>query len=226
MTETIPTFYDKSQICCMCNHEFTSKKMRSRFIRVKHVENDFNKAYKDPLLNPLLYEVFVCPECGYSFTESFLPVKEDEAIERFNSQIASSWKSRNFGGERDYEDGLTVFKLSLLSAKATGQPSAMIGSICLRIAWIYRYLENGKEEIRFLEKAAAHYEKSFLSGDFKDIQMSEITLLFILGECFRRCDEKQKARKYFSKVIEHKDKHLEPNLVERTREQWYETKAQ
>ncbi|AOM83446.1 DUF2225 domain-containing protein [Salisediminibacterium beveridgei] len=225
MAEAIPPFYDKSVSCDVCTHVFTSKKMRSRYIRVERVENDYYKVYKDPLLNPLLYEVAVCPECGYSHTESFLPIKKPEVIDRFKAAVSSSWNSRRFDDERDYEAGLGVFKLALLSAQVTGQPHALMGSLCLRIAWIQRFLTNEAEEIRFLKKAADQFEKSFLEGDFRDTQMSEISLLFILGECFRRIDEKQKARKYFSKVIEHKDRHLEPQLVERTREQWYETKA-
>lgn len=225
MTQTIPPFYDKTMTCDICAHSFTTKKMRSRFIRVERVENDFYKTYKEPLLNPLLYEGAVCPECGYSFTDSFLPVKKDEVKEAFQKKVSSSWKKRDFGGERDYDTALTVMKLALLSSKITSQPYGLMGSICLRIAWLYRYQENSSEEARFLEQAAAQYEKSFLDGDFKDIAMSELALLFILGECYRRAGNKEKARKYFSKVIEHKDKHLEPNLVERTREQWYETKA-
>ncbi|MDG5786298.1 DUF2225 domain-containing protein [Evansella sp. AB-P1] len=222
MNDHISATYDKKQKCSMCENEFTSKKLRSRFIRPDKIENDFYTIYKEPLNNPILYEVYVCPKCGFACTEQFKTNFTDKLKGEFFNKVTRQWNGRNYNGERTYEDAIQTYKLALISAEVTNQPPVVIGGICLRLSWLYRYLQNVEEEQRFSSFALKKYEKSFMEGDFKETSMSELKLLFLLGELSRKADLKEGALKFFSKVVEHKERHFEPQLVEKAREQWYE----
>lgn len=220
MVTNIPATYDKELTCPMCEHTFTSKKLRSRSIRVEKIENDFYTVYKNPLHNPTLYEVFVCETCGYAFTDQFHHKVTENIKERFMKKVTASWVPRSYGGERTYEEAIVTYKLALISGKITEQKLIVMAGICLRLSWLYRYLENEEEEKKFLKHAAKYYESSYIEGDFKGTSMTEIRLLFLLGELNRKLEKTDKAIIYFSEVIQHKDRHLEPSIVDRAREQW------
>lgn len=208
----------------MCHHEFTSKKLRSRSIRVEKIENDLYTTYKDPNNNPTLYEVFVCDACGYAFTEQFKERMTNETRENFKQNISAHWKEQSFSDERTHEEAITTYKLALLSARETEQAPVVIAGICLRISWLNRYLENEEEEEKYVKYALKYYETSYIQGDFKDTSMTELQLLFLLGELSRKLGLEEQAVKYFSNIIQHPDRHYEPNLVERARDQWYLTR--
>jgi uncharacterized protein len=70
MTEVTP-YYDKKIQCLACRHSYSTTKIRSRFVKVKGHESDFCPLYSSNEINPLLYNVTVCPRCGFSFTDEF-----------------------------------------------------------------------------------------------------------------------------------------------------------
>ena len=217
----IPPLYDKKLTCTICNHDFSSKKLRTRSIRVEKIENDLYTTYKDPDNNPLLYEVFVCDTCGYAFTEQFKEKMTEEVKQKFKHNISTYWKEQSFSEERTHEEAVTTYKLALLSAKETEQAPIIIAGICLRLSWLNRYLENEEEEQKYIKSALKYYETSYIQGDFKDTSMTELQLLFLLGELSRKLGLKEQAVKHFSTIAQHPDRHYEPSLVEKARDQWY-----
>ena len=127
----IPALYDKKINCTICNNTFFSKKIRSRAIRVEKVENDFSTVYKDPSLNPVLYEILVCTECGYAFNDQFGSQLTDTLKERFRTNISSKWNKQSFTGERTYKEAVKTFKLAILTANETGEKAVVKAGLCL-----------------------------------------------------------------------------------------------
>ncbi|UCZ54177.1 DUF2225 domain-containing protein [Bacillus shivajii] len=225
MALEIPPLYDKKVTCHICNHRFTSKKVRSRFIRMEETWNDFYTVYKDPKFNPVLYEVYVCNKCGYAFTDHFQQLTRTVHIQTFKEEVSAYWKEQDYSDERTYEQATHVFKLSILAAMKVKQPHVVIAGLCMRLSWLYRYLGDEQEE-RYLTQAMNQYEKSLIKGDYIGTSMSELTITYLIGEIARQLGHHEKAMKYFSVVIEHKERHMEPKIVEKTREQWYLTRQQ
>lgn len=221
MREHIGPDYDKKLLCSLCGNAFTSKKIRSRAIRVEKSESDFYLQYKDSTLNPILYEIYVCPECGFSFNEQFDDRLAAEAKVMFRKKISSNWKKQSYGENRSYEEAAKTYKLALLSAEETEQTAVVKAGLCLRLSWLYRYLENEKEEARFQKHARSFYEASYTEGDFKNKNMTEMTVLYLIGELSRRLGDKEGAARYFSKVIQHIDSGRESSITEKAREQWF-----
>ncbi|ADU29645.1 DUF2225 domain-containing protein [Evansella cellulosilytica] len=221
MNQEISATYDKKISCPLCNHKYTSKKLRSRAIRVEKIENDNFTIYKESQNNPTLYEVYVCPDCGFAFTDQFTTSFSESEVELFRKSVTARWEGLDYGTERSYQDAVNTYKLALLSSNITNQPAIVIAGICLRLSWVLRYKEEQEEENRFLKNAIQKYELSYENGDFKSTKMSEVKLLFLMGAISRRLGLLDKAVVYLSKIIEHKDRHLEPTIVEKAREEWY-----
>ncbi len=135
---------------------------------------------------------------------------------------SDKWKKQDFGRERTVEDAIRTMKLGVLSALLKKEKNIVIAGLCLRLAWMFRLLEETEQERRFLEKALVEYQASYLQSDYLGTKMSEMRILYLIGELSRRMGDETEAVRYFSRVIQHEKKSMEPKLVEMAREQWYE----
>ena len=221
MSEDLKPLYDKKVKCPICSGSFSTKKVRSRFLRTEKIESDFFTVYKDQGLNPMLYEVNVCPKCGYAFADNFSEKISANAIQRIKDQISSNWKERHFGDERTLPQAIETFKLALLSGSLKQEKSIVLAGLCLRLSWLYRMTNDTEQEQRFMELSLEKYKQSYMETDYIGTQMTEMRILYLIGELSRRLGLRNDAVKYFSKVIEHKNRSLETKLVDMAREQWY-----
>ncbi|WP_368505567.1 DUF2225 domain-containing protein [Alkalihalophilus sp. As8PL] len=220
MNGEIKPLYDKECTCMACNQTFVTKRLRTRFVKVKKIHSNFFTEYKIPSLNPSYYEVSVCPYCGFASTEMFsstFPVGTKEAIK----DQFSLWQRQEFGGERTPSDAIRTMKLGLISASLKKEKSIVIAGLCLRLAWLYRGTSNHKEEERYLAQALKYYRDSYQHADYIGTQMTDMRILYLIAELLRKLGNQAEAIRYFSEVIHHKNRALEANLVEMAREQWY-----
>ncbi|MCM3094076.1 MULTISPECIES: DUF2225 domain-containing protein [unclassified Cytobacillus] len=74
MQQLKPT-YDNNCKCSVCKQSFTTKKLRSRFVKAADFDSDFCPIYADASMNPLLYHF------GYSESEDFSPYFPPESLE-------------------------------------------------------------------------------------------------------------------------------------------------
>lgn len=218
--QAIKPFYEKKMTCVFCGKQFNTLKVRSRFAIPYQIDSDFCPHYRTGNFNPHFYFVNVCLECGFAFSEEFsdqFPLGSKEVI---RVQITRHWTKRNFGLERDFQQAAESYKLAILAGSLKKEKHAVLAGLCLRLAWLYRNENNNEQERRFLGLALSQYEESFVASDFASTSMSEIKVLFMIGELNRRLGQYKEAVSYFSKIIQHKNAKDEPKMVNMAREQW------
>ncbi|WP_066291466.1 DUF2225 domain-containing protein [Bacillus sp. FJAT-29937] len=221
MIEIEPIF-DKKCECKMCKKSFTSKKLRSRFIKVKNYDTDFCPKYTSEEANPILYHVEVCPHCGYSSTSDFSPYFPPGTIEDIQAQVCDQWSPQDLGQKRKLRDAIKTYKLAVYCGLLKKEKHITIAGMYMRLAWIYRILENEEQEQRFLKLAVKTYVDSYMADDFRGTQVSEVKLMYLIGELSRRTHRNDQAVKFFSKVIEQQNRSIESGIIEMARERWYE----
>lgn len=221
MSEELMPLYDKKFKCPVCSNSFTTKKLRSRFIRVDKIDNDFFTYFTDQKLNPIFYEVNVCPICGYAFADTFSHSFSTQALQLIKTQISANWKKRDFSDERTIEQAIESFKLAILSSSLKQEKNIVVAGLCLRLAWLLRIVQDVEQEKRFLQLALEKYKQSYMEIDFYETQMTEMRVLYLIGELSRQLGYRSDAVTYFSKVISHKNRAFETKLVEMAREQWF-----
>jgi uncharacterized protein len=216
---TIEPLYDKKCICPLCSSNFTTKKLRSRFIKAKGFDSDFFPYYEDH--NPLLYYVNVCPTCGFAFADQEdVRLKEAEkAI--LTEKISSHWRPHTFGESRTIRDSIKTYKLAAYAGILRSEKHILIAGLYIRIAWLYRMLDEIQQENRFMQLALSEYELSYSTGDFRGTQVSEIKTLYLAGELSRRTTKTEEAVKYFSKVIEQQSRTIETNIITLAKDGWH-----
>lgn len=223
--EIKPT-YDKQLKCFNCDHKFTSIKIRSRFVRVVSYDTDFKTIYPNSEINPLFYNVTVCPHCGFSFTDDFAPYFAPGTKEAIQKQISSKWIERSFGSERDIDEAIETYKLAYLSAVIKREKAITKAGLVLRLAWLYRDKELHVEEQRFMTISRDLYIESYSEGDYVGTQMSEARVLYMIGELSRRIGDDEEAIRNFSRVIEQQRTTLDPKSVDMAKERWQEMRAE
>ncbi|MBS4190699.1 DUF2225 domain-containing protein [Bacillus sp. FJAT-49705] len=221
MTEIEPIF-DKNCECRMCKKSFTTKKLRSRFIKVTSYDTDFCPIYTSDETNPLLYHVSVCPHCGYSSTKDFSPYFPPGTVEDIQDKVCHQWVSRDFGQKRSITDAIKTYKLAVYSGLLKKEKHVIIAGIYVRLAWLYRSTKNEEQEQRFLKLATKAYLDSYMADDYNITQVSEVKMLYLIGELSRRTNQNEQAVKFFSKVIEKQNKTVESGIIDMARERWYE----
>jgi uncharacterized protein (DUF2225 family) len=92
----------------------------------------------------------------------------------------------------------------------------------MRLGWLYRSLENSEQEQRFMKLAIQEYGEAYSTQDYQGTHVSEVRILYLLGELSRRTEDIKEAGKYFSKVIEQQSRTTEKNIVEMAKERWRE----
>ncbi|MCT4633223.1 MAG: DUF2225 domain-containing protein [Firmicutes bacterium] len=219
----ITDLYDREYACPVCDHVFSTKKVRRSAIRLESRESDFKPNYSGE--NPLHYMVCVCPNCGYSSLESEFNNIEKSSITNVRMKIRSNWIKRSFGDVRDTDIAIETYKLALVSGQASSLKFSMMGLISLRLAWLYRD-KNSDEELRYLSLAKVYYEKAYNEEYLDDNPDNEIQILFSLGEINRRLGYYNDAIKWFSKTLEHKDIKKKRHIELKARDQWSEAKRE
>lgn len=218
--------YAKKVNCLCCGNDFQTLRVRSRYFTPYKIDSDFCPHYQEGESNPHFYYVKVCSDCGFAFTDEFSTIFPSGTKELIKVKITAGWKKKEFGQIRDAQKAIESIKLAIYSATLKKEKHSVLAGLCLRLAWIYRTVNNQEEEERFMKLALQEYEESYLYSDFKGTSMSELKVLFILGELSRRLGQFKKAVSYFVKITEHQERYDEPKILNMARKQWKITAEQ
>lgn len=220
----IPVLYDKKTTCLVCEKDFTTKRIRSRYVKVLAYDTDFRPIYESDEANPLFYQVKVCPNCGFSFTKEFSPYFPPGGLELIEERVTRNWDQKGFGDERTINDAISTYVLGAFCGSLKKEKHITIAGLYMRLAWLYRSLENEEQELRFSKLAFNEYNDSYSTGDFQGTQVSEVRILYILGELARRTYMYKEAVLFFSKVVEKRNSTTEHALIDMARERWYDVR--
>ena len=80
------------------------------------------------------------------------------------------------------------------------------------------------QEIRFMKLARHEYEESYSIGDYNGTKISDIRILYLVGELSRRIGDNQKAMKFFSFVLEKQKSAVETSIIHMARDRWADMK--
>lgn len=212
--------YEKTITCIYCKEDFPTAKLRSKFVRVKKHESDFQPVYVNPDVNGIYYNVFVCEHCGFSFTEDFSRYFVPGTKQVIQSQIVERFVRRSYNGERTVFQALEAYKLALVCGNLKKEKNVVLAGLAMRIAWLYRSLSNEGQEQRFMKMARDYYIASYTTGDYSSTQMSEFRVSYMIGELSRRIGDIEEATRSFSHILEQQSTCLEPQIIAMTKEQW------
>ncbi|ATD56182.1 hypothetical protein BTM21_09190 [Clostridium chauvoei] len=185
--------------CPVCENTFGTPAVKVNSPRILSKDSDFFVRYY--IINPYFYEVWVCPYCGYSAMKVDFPKIRNYQIELVKEKVLSKWKNREYGDIFTPEIAIERYKLALLNAMVMESRNSTKAMICLKIAWMYRLLEDSNNENTFLNQALIGFTEAFSTEGFPLYGLDRFSTMFLLGELCRRLRKDSDALLWFSKVI-------------------------
>ncbi len=193
------TLYDKSYTCPICNRGFTTKTIKVGKNQVVSVDSDLYARYS--IVNPILYDVLSCPNCGYAaVTKSFdtLLPKQKEWIK---AQLSANYKPCAYSEYTTIKEAIHKHKMALLTCITKKGKTGEQAYIVLHIAWLYRDLEDEQNEISFLQRAYEGFEEALSKERFPIFGLDDVTVMYMLADIGYRLGKLDAAKRYLSTVI-------------------------
>lgn len=187
-------YYESNVDCKFCKKHFTTYKVRPNRYKIVEEHTDFMPIYEG--LNPLLYEVAVCPHCGYAYHKSMTRTYGPFMLLIDELYIKELQKPIDICQERTIDDAIVSYKLAYLVSRAAMEEPLLMANLALKIAWLYRLKSEPKFETRYLDSARDFYSKSFATN-----QEGEERIQFLNAELSLRLGDIKEAKKGFSRLI-------------------------
>ena len=219
MTELEP-LYDKTVTCQYCDKTFVTKHVRIGASRLLKQDSDWCPYYEGE--NPIFYDVFVCPHCGFAFTDSFSKLTPNSRVKIEKEYMEKLDSIPDITGKRSLPEAIRSYKMATVSSFFLNK-AAITGNLFLRLAWLYRYKEDREEERDYLEKALLFYKDAYEKGSARYRVMSDHQLLYLIGDLSIRLGKTSEATKVFSLLFA--DSSVPPKIKKRATERWQEFKS-
>lgn len=218
--------YQKEYICPLCDNKINTSLVRSSFLRIKKVDDDLCNHYEH--INPIYYEIIVCPQCGYSFNEDTYQIKiNNEQREKILKQIEQLWKNDNYdySGLRTLEQSIQAFHLALLSMENLKIKNSKRGNTLLKLGWLYRFKNDESSENKYLQLAIGHFKEAYEKENLGDPKL-EMNITYLLGVLNLKIGNIKEGSRWLDFVLRHPAKDMLPGIVERAREIWQDMRQQ
>lgn len=207
----------KTFTCNVCDNDFTEQVVRTTKLKFISSDIDLHPNYEP--LDPLLYDVIICPLCGYSAMTMFFNKVSEKQIPLIRNGITSKFKPRVYNKILSYEDAIDRYKLALITAMVRGAKKGEIGYICTKIAWLNRLRDNDKGYKEFAKKAVTELELAYQQEDFPICQMDESTFGYLISYFQYISEQYEDSLRWVGRVLTNR------SISERLKDKSYELKA-
>ncbi len=187
-------YYESKMICNYCKKEYTTYKVRPGRYKVIAQDTDFMPIYEG--INPLLYEVAVCPHCGYAYHKSMARTYGPFMLLIGEIYINQLQKIMNLCKERSIDEAIASYKLAYLVARASMEETIILANFALKIAWLYRLKQDKELEMRYLRSARELFNKSHANN-----KEGEERMQYLIAEISLRLGDIEEAKRGFSRLI-------------------------
>ena len=128
----------KSVQCPICDHKFKVLQVKSAKAKRIGADSDTRPHYQN--IDPLKYEVIVCPHCGYAAMNKYFVHVSATQMRWIKDAVTKNFTPLSDDVPEIYtaDEAVDRYKLALVSAMAKHARLSEKSLICLRIAWIRR----------------------------------------------------------------------------------------
>lgn len=190
-------YYEKENKCKMCLKKYKSLKMRMKTVKINKEDSDFMPRYEnETVTNPMFYDIFICPHCGmveHSMMkrnhEPFLTLIREGYIDKII-------KRKDYTKERTLDEAIMAYQLAYYVAVIAKEENNVIGTLLLKLSWLYRIKKNEEKEFKFLKAA-----RDTLIESQTTTKESEEKSKYLFAEISLRIGDIDGAKKMFSKIF-------------------------
>ena len=208
--------FDKKYNCPICDNNFTAKTVRTGKARLVRTDMDLRNVYDG--IEPIKYDVILCPKCGYGALARFFPNVTSVQHKYITEKITPNFKPlQDEGDDYTYEQALVRYKIAFANAVVKMSKVSEGAYLSLKTAWLYRsYKENldidaigyqekaeklEKLEREHLKKAYDLFVKAVQTEEFPMCGMDEGTVDYIIAVLAMEFGDYYDSSKLLSKLL-------------------------
>ena len=212
----VDKLFDKKYTCPVCDNNFTAKTVRTGKARMIRTDMDLRNVYED--IEPLKYDIILCPKCGYGALARFFPNVTSIQHKYITEKITPNFKPLpEDGDDYTYDQALARYKVAFANAVVKMSKVSEGAYLSLKTAWLYRsYKENldqdmpgyeekyekiEKLEKENLRKAYDFFVKAVQTEEFPMCGMDESTVDYIIAVLAMEFEDYYDSSKLLSKLL-------------------------
>ena len=162
--------FGKSHSCPVCYNDFKAPTVRQSKLRSKGADTDLRPRFAG--VDPLKYDVIVCPKCGYAALGRFFDMITPPQAKLVKEGISKTFRTiYNPKEVYTYDEAFTNYQLALGNAVVKKGKASEKAYLCLKMAWLLR----GKMEA--WDSGYEPYQGDSYSEDVEDLRQDELELL-------------------------------------------------
>ena len=207
--------FPKSYTCPVCDEQFKSLSVRSSKLYSQGMDEDLRPRFR--WVDPIKYEVVVCPVCGYGALSRYYDVMIPAWRKMLASGMPSFSSDRCFlGGNRlSYDESLKLYDIACRCNELAPFKESRKAYTYLKRAWVVRgklHAEQEfmpaedkdllkKEEQKYLKLAYDGFITAMSTEDFPIAGMDEDTLMYLTGALANRLGKYSDAMYMLSRLM-------------------------
>lgn len=186
--------FTKKINCTICDREIYVRMVKGT--KLKRMQPDFDLRPRFEGIDALKYDVFACPYCGYAAMGRYFDHLTRGQIQLVKDNVCANFRyaSDDLPDVYTYEETVTRYKLALYSSIVKRARTSEKAYTCLKLAWLYREMEQGesgkdaalKAEYkklweRFYKEAYDGFQHAIVNEDFPMCGMDTYTMDYLLA---------------------------------------------
>ena len=208
--------FDKSYECPVCYEKIKSRTLRAGKARLIRSDQDLRPVYEH--IEPLKYDVVMCPKCGYTALTRYFGGLTSGQIKEIKENISKSFKAPDLQKETfTYEDAIYFYKMTLANAIVKHAKASEKAYICLKAGWLLRSWRESldKEAEDYAKKSAEllaqeqDFHKNALEGflaarqneNYPMCGMDEITVEYLIAVLAMEYDQFDISSRIISNLL-------------------------
>lgn len=211
--EITPEIYEKycfpKEITCpVCEYKFKTDLVRESRLQAKERSEELRQIYHD--IEPLLFNVWVCPECYYAMKKTeFDKITEIQKKNLSNqAELRKSIGLLDFNNRLCYDFAILAHRIAIDCCDSLGKKDIedRIAGLWLNTAWLYDDLGLNGEASEAREKALTKYKNAYIFGtDRTDAQDQKIE--YLIGKLSWEMGNIKEAKDHFFKIVNRRRAH-------------------
>ena len=204
----------KTMECPCCGIDFDTYAVRAGKITPAGQDDDLRPRFNE--IDPLKYDVIMCPICGYSSLvknfESATSVFKEKIREHVSPHFTGVVEE---GFNYSYDEAITRYKMALLCDAVGSDMISRRAFTCLKLSWVIRgYLESESDKITFrrrkeleadefdcVQLAYKDFAKAYSEEKLPICGMDETTICYLLSVLSYKMKDYKETIRYIYIVL-------------------------
>lgn len=191
--------FSKKFDCPCCNFEFSSYVPKDKRARLEKIDFDLRPVYTP--VDPLFYDIVLCPMCGWAALRSLFDRIKKDQISAIHQKISPSFRYHEYPKELDADMAIERYNMALVNTLVKGGSSGEKAYTFMKLNWLYRMKENTEAQSQFSALALKNFMEALEKEHMPIMGLGHDTISYIVGVLNLSLGNKEEGFKSMSEVI-------------------------